>query len=307
MPSINSELFGTANELNLSSLPELSARISNGHNDPAVIREKLGVTQVKDKLFPIIQSGVRFWPYLVLAHELRNESQARVETTLREIRKEQQNYKEKRTYKREFGPLSARTFAAYRSMYEKVVERRNPATEGIQSLITMRTKFRGHPAFFEKYGSRWRKALLSLGPGAKQFGELLDDARQKKGDQHPLHIAITEVLKGKGFDSSLKKGAFCYALLRCIYGISDGKDGINTTHGQSEWVHLLARNLATPPDGLKNYRSFLPLIEKSKSAPALKNEHKKVRDQNGTVLTGLGFSTFYNLYIAHSPQGVEAE
>ena len=71
----------------------------------------------------------------------------------------------------------------------------------------------------------------------------------------------------------------------------------------SEWARLLARVLKEPTAPLSQYRHFLPLVEASIEKPALEHQHRRARADNAIVLASLGFHVFYNLYVAHLPQG----
>lgn len=305
MPTIHTDHFGIANILKCTDLLPVPPRKLLGQYDPALIREAIGVPEIRDNLFPTIQSGVRFWPYLLVAHELRDEdSRTRIETTLRGFRRRQRTHQEKGRYARAFGPRSATTFAAYRSMYRKVVARDDASTEDLRALLTMRSRYRGHPDFFIQHASAWRKALRrSMGRPGQQFARLLDRLYKEEADSSAVDRAITALLQKPGFDPWLKRGAFCYAFLRCIYGITTSIQGIRSYVGVTDWARLLARVLEKPPAPLSQYRRFLPLVEASFEKPALENLHRRARADNGIVLASLGFHVFYNLYVAHSPQG----
>jgi hypothetical protein len=93
-----------------------------GKYDPAEMRKAIGVPELSESLFPTVLSGVRFWPYLLVAHELRDEkNKATVERKLRAIHRKQRHYQDKGRYAREFGPSRFSTFVAYRRLYEKII------------------------------------------------------------------------------------------------------------------------------------------------------------------------------------------
>ena len=140
MTTIGPDNFGTANFLKCTDLLPVPPRKMLGHYDPALIREAIGVPEIRERLFPTIQSGVRFWPYLLVAHELRNEqSRTRIEKTLHGLRRRQRVSPGQRPIRqRAFGPRSATTFAPYRSMYRKVVSGRDANIEDLRLILTMR-------------------------------------------------------------------------------------------------------------------------------------------------------------------------
>ena len=122
MAAVGLQNFGTANCLSCEDLRPTHARRILGKYDRAEMREAIGVPEIQRLLFPAVQSGVRFWPYLLVAHELRDEhNKAVVEKKLRTIHRRQRNYQKQGRYTREFGPTRISTFNAYRSLYEKVI------------------------------------------------------------------------------------------------------------------------------------------------------------------------------------------
>jgi hypothetical protein len=297
--------FGTANLLKCTDLLPVSPRRTLGKYDPALMREAIGVPEIRERLFPTIQSGVRFWPYLLVAHQLRDEhSRLRIEKTLQGLRRRQRTHQDKGRYTRSFGPRSATTFAPYRSMYRNIMATQHVNAADLRSMLSMRSRYGGHPEFFLNNAHEWRKALRrSMGHPGQQFARLLDSLYKEDSDSSIVDRAITELLRKPGYDQWLRRGAFCYAFLRCVYGITTSIQGIRSFVAVSEWARLLARVLAKPPAPLSQYRRFLPLVEASIEKPALEHLHRRARADNGIVLASLGFHVFYNLYVAHSPQG----
>lgn len=307
MSTVRSGFFGTANFLSCRELLPVSPRRMLGQYDPAAIREAIGVPEIRSRCFPTIPSGVRFWPYLIVAHELRDErSRNRIEKKLQDLRRRQRHHQERGHYVRQFGPRSLSTFGAYRSMYRNVRATQNGYAAALRTLLSTRRRYRGHPRFFIENAPVWRKALRrSMGRPGQQFARLLDRLYREDSDSSVVDRAITELLQKTTYDTWLRRAAFCYAFLRCVYGITASIQGIRSFYAVTHWAKLLSRILARPPRDLARYRRFLRLIQASVEKPALENLHRRARADNGIVLASLGFHVFYNLYVAHSPQGVE--
>jgi hypothetical protein len=300
------ELFGAANILECTEMLPLR-RAWLGQYDPAAMREAIGVSEIQGNLFPTIRSGVRFWPFLLVAHELRDEgSRTRVEQHLRDLRRRQRRHQDRGRFARAFGPRTATTFAAYRSMYRNVISSRTGDGASLRSFLYTRRRYRGDPSFFIDHAQEWRTALRrSMGAPGQQFARLLDRLYKEKSDSGAVDRAITKLLRTPSFDKWLRKAAFCYAFLRCVYGITASVEGIRSIFPSSAWAEMLARILREPPADLGVYARFLPLVKASVEKPALEHLHRRARSENGIVLSSLGFHVFYNLYVAHSPQGTQ--
>lgn len=146
MLGVSAMNFGTANCLTCKELRPAPARGMLGKYDPAEMREAIGVPEIQRLLFPAVQSGVRFWPYLLVAHELRDEhNTAAVEKKLRAIHRRQRDYQKQGRYTREFGPTRISTFNAYRSLYEKVISAQEKKLSDLEALLRTRLRYRGNP------------------------------------------------------------------------------------------------------------------------------------------------------------------
>lgn len=302
MTKLSTELFGTGNYLKCDDLCPRPQRLSLGRFDPKRLRDEIGISRVRH--FPTIQAGVRFWPFLLVANELRDTaSRIKVESTLRKIRKGQLNYKKKGLYRREFGPRQLSTFRAYQSMYSNLMKMTDGNSSGLRAFLKQKKRYRGAPAFFRDNAFAWRKVLRqSMGQPGHQFAKLLTRFQTKTVDS-PVDSAIAVLLKKTTYNKQLRQAAFGYAFLRCVYGIQTKIEGIPTVVSPKDWANMLAPILSNPPRDLRRYQRFLGLVEKSKTQPVLRQMHLRARRENATVLASLGFHVFYNLYIAHTPTG----
>ncbi|HZO80051.1 MAG TPA: hypothetical protein VFB33_00015 [Candidatus Binataceae bacterium] len=307
MSGISVDNFGSANSLNCPELRPARGRSMFGKYDPAEMRKAIGVLELSGSIFPTVQTGVRFWPYLLVAHELRDErNKAVVEKKLRAIHRRQRDYQKQGLYTREFGPTRISTFNAYRSLYKKVISAQEKKLSNLQALLRTRLRYRGSPKFFTDHATEWRKALrVSMARPGREFAKLLDHLSKNQDDSSVVDRALTALLKRTKYDSMLRRGAFCYAFLRCVYGIASRVEGIPSFIPVTDWAKLLSRVLAQPSRDFKPYRRFLPLVQASVEKPALEQLHRRTRAENGIVLAGLGFHVFYNLYIAHTPAGTK--
>jgi hypothetical protein len=304
---LNQENFGSGNILDSSGL--LSDSLVHqllGQYDPRLVREEIGVTAVSAHLFPTLRSGVRFWPYLLVAHELRDEqNNSRIEAHLRRLRRLQRGYQEKGLYARAFGPRTLGSFQAYRAMYEKLMDSHTEDAEGLKAFVSGRLRYRGNPQFFLDNKNKWRTLFRrALGTPGQQFGRLLDRLYKGTPNWRVVDLAITTLLRENSYDQWLRRGALCYAFLRCVYGITESVEGIRSFYPSREWAKNLEKMLCAPPPDLRTYTRFLPIIQKSVESPALKHVHQHALEENRRVLAGLGFHVFYRMYVAHSPYGV---
>lgn len=170
------QYFGTGNFLSCSEIGDNSARRLLGVYDPRAVQQQLRVPALQRSVFPLVQSGVRFWPYLLVAHELRECSKTETERRLRGIRQLQRN----QSYSRDFGPLQFTTFRAYRAMHDKVIVSATKDAGELRKLLSTRRRYRGQASFFINNAHQWRKALRrSMGTNSQQFARLLNRLDKK--------------------------------------------------------------------------------------------------------------------------------
>jgi hypothetical protein len=264
--------FGSGNYLSCAKFAATAKRRLLGVYDPQTIQQQLGVRTVQESVFPLILSGVRFWPYLLVANELRNCSKTETEKRLRAIRLLQRN----ESYSRDFGPLKSSTFSFYRRMHQRVTSSPVSEARDLRQLLTTRRRYRGKASFFTDNASNWRKALhRSMGTNSQQFARLLNRLHKKISDASLVDLAITELLKRPAYNGALRRAAFCYAFLRCVYGIRTRIEEIPAFVSNEEWAKLLSKLLQNPSADFREYSKFKRLIEKSIDEPALGHIHGK--------------------------------
>ncbi len=296
--------IGSINILNFTNLPDGRTNLVLAVNDPIRVKKEIGLNEVSKNLFSTINSGVRFWPFLLVARDLDNtNSKQKILKRLRNIQRKQP---------KKLGPEALSTFFYYRSMYRRLKEMNDPDSEDLRNLIEDRRRnYYGDFEIFRRNRNtnKWKMALVkSMGLPGRQFAGLLNKLRDKDETENIVEEAITKILKNKsGYDEWLWKGAFSYAFLHCMYGINETEvDGnkVVSHYKASEWADILVRVLSNPntnvPDLLRNY---IPLIKRSKNTPPWRKKAESLKEQNRIVLSYLRFYTFYYLYIKPIPKG----
>lgn len=283
MPKLH---FGSANFLDLSAERLKKPAAPLNIYDPIKVKDALGLDTIS--VFPLIIVGVRWWPYLFVARDYNNRKDPNLSPIVS---------RQKEVF-RFGGPETKSSFSRYRSMYEKIYY---SYSEDLLSFIQDKHHYyNGKQTWiYEKYSRKWRKLLRnSMGKPGMQYAKLLDSLNKKgEGPEE----AITWILQRPSkFTDVLWKGCFCYALLRCLYGVKESVyESIVPHYRSDEWQTLLKKILRSkggrvPPA----WRQFLPHLERPRP---FRHAHRKLAAIGRRVLPGLGFYTFYNLYIRHTP------
>lgn len=63
-------MFGSANILKLEKLPGRHNLGELAANDPIRVKQEIHLNEVSEKLFSTINTGVRYWPFLLVARDL---------------------------------------------------------------------------------------------------------------------------------------------------------------------------------------------------------------------------------------------
>ena len=155
--------LGSANVLDLQSLPG-AGQAKLYLNDPVRVKKEIGVEAVTDLVFPYVKTGVRYWPFLLVARDLEGKRRNVVETRLSSIKKHQ------RIESR--GPGKWTSFGRYRSMYQAI-----PDDSKLGKFLSHKGRvYRGDFAFFAGREKAWKAALLrTLGKSAQAFAGLLKE------------------------------------------------------------------------------------------------------------------------------------
>lgn len=301
--------IGTSGYLNLSGTPDHRSRSDLGLHDPARLRDSLQVTSLADAVFPGIVTGVRFWPFLLIARDL--ETNGKKPGAVRTLKKLKEIANKHKTDTRissatRIGPKTLNSFRPYQSMYRTLLEKSEvKITQQLKPLADFftdrRRKYRGDLEFFLVNKKAWRSALYkSLGKPGKDFARLIeqDDAIKTLWD------AIEEILeKPKNFDLILVEAASAYALLVCLYGQME--NGQIYGGGSRPLAKLLIKLIKKMPDlPVKRYANLLTLAAQS-SQPPLAKIQLRARRENRRVLAMLRFGTFWNLYRRPCPNALE--
>jgi hypothetical protein len=303
-------IIGSANILDLEKFQDERGSEILDPNDPIRVKKELGLGDITENLFPTINTGVRYWPFLLVARDLyKSRSKEAVQKKLKQInaRQDQKN----------IGPLKFSTFLYYRGMFRRI--KGNDSSDSLdlrRFLNDRRRKYDGNFDFFQRNGNekKWKRVLVkSMGIPGKQFANLLGrlakyEKRKANNNDNEIHIvdrAITHILDNKHkYDKLLWKGAFCYAFLRCMYGIND-LEQVNPPAQVKKWAESLTRALGSPKGReLRHLRKYIPLIIRSTASPPWKNKSKEMKNKNRNVLSNIRFFVFYNLYIRPSPKRV---
>jgi hypothetical protein len=295
-------VVGSLNIIKCDNLPDGRSNLLLAANDPIRVKREIGLADVSENLFSTINSGVRFWPFLFVARDLDNtNSRQRIVSTLLSIQKNQPQ--------QNIGPASPNTFDYYRSMYRRLKERDDPDSASLRSFIQdRRKKYVGDFKTFLQNGNerKWKKALVkSMGIPGKQFAKLLDSLRDKDDTVDIVEEALSIILRNRSrYDTWLWRGAFCYAFLRCMYGIYEADSDKPTTPREVfEWADLLIHVLRSGKIGLNDHLiKYIPLLEKSKKSPPWKKESVLLSKRNRRILSNLRFHAFYRLYLHPAPK-----
>lgn len=282
--------FGSANFLDLSGERLKRPVAPLNIYDPIAVKAALGLNTLE--VFPLITVGVRWWPFLFLARDYQSRKAPNLSPIVN---------RQKEVF-RYGGPETASSFDRYKSMYWTICERRHikPTNALLAFIDDNHHSYDGSQAswIYRKYAKKWRALLRnSMGEPSIQYAKLLD--RLNKKEQGPEE-AITHILKHpKQFPNVLWKGAFCYALLRCLYGVKETTDNIIPHYRSEEWHALLKKTLKSKGQHVPaTWKQFLPHLEHPKS---FRHAHKKLAAIGRKVLSGLGFYTYHDLYIRHTP------
>lgn len=310
--------IGSANVISLEKMPDRRELGKLAANDPIRVKQEICLNEVSKNLFSSINGGVRYWPFLLVARDLYHvRSDQRIITELYRI----QRYHRKHYQKKRVGPGTLATFQYYQSMYERLVDQndkdptvRKQSEELRKFVEDKRRKYVGDFDVFHRSGNerKWKKALIkATGIAGKQFAQLLTEIENSNVDitrsTDIVEQAITDILNNKAkFDSMLWYGAFCYAFLRCMYGINN-IDGIKLHSNAKDWANKLYEVLTSPmAKGIPiNLKKYAHLIARAKKSPPWKNMTVTMQEDNRRVLSNLRFLVFYNLYIQPTPKGFD--
>lgn len=314
-------LFGFPNCLSLSDLPKRASGPWQTDDSPPVIKAALGITGggtpegeaddeqtgIAGRVFPAVRTAVRAWPYLFVARDYGGRSTRSLRRRLARIKSAARRQPGIR-WGPTNGPASPSTFQQYVAMLEDVEQRRGNQWRRLQSFLSRSNRrFTGSAEFLRRYERQWRSAFLqAMGKDARQFERLLlSTAGRDNGGGRGLEGAITEALRRRGIREGLKRAAFAYASIRCLYGRVAGRD-IDRHPLHDDWMVAIDRwRLGDRFVGGPHRERVLKLLKQAKEqgAPPLRHEHRRLRGLGRSrrqadrhiVLASVGFVPFYSL------------
>jgi len=296
--------LGSAGFLDLRDAFDKRRYIDLGDHDPARLRSSLNVNAIAQEVFPHIMTGVRFWPFLLVARDLDKDSRnrsgdSRVLTKLRKIAAAQRQHPGVTSSTR-IGPRSIATFRPYQGMFRSICNRKDKrhVLKLARFLFDRRRSYSGDLKFFTKHEKAWKRALWSsLGQPGKEFARFISNPHiQDVGD------AIFKIhQKPDRFHAKLIEAATAHALLVCLYGIVDQGE-VYSAEKAGEQASLLLKLIRKRPNlPAARYAQWIRLAARS-SRPPFAEVTKKARKENKRILSQLRFATFWYLYRRPNPR-----
>ena len=286
-------------------------------SDPSNISELLGATEIAEEAFPVVTTGVRYWPWLLVARDFSGRYKQTRKAMLRLLPAIRRRVNRTGVFAfSRLGPTSIGTFGYYRSMYKKIADL--PESNPIKRFIEdARRQFDGSQVhIFERSEGDWRRALSATdgtSRAAHQFAQQLNRLKRRDGLIDGPEKAITYILKHyRRFDARLWKACFCYSAFRCLYGIADpNQEGEGGTKRKAskhelhrEWARLLVSILDAKPKGVRP--EWYRLRRHIKVSV---NSFGKVYEQEDQrrVLRTFRFYTFFYLHSRSVPRAARDE
>jgi hypothetical protein len=296
--------LGSANYLDLSGLPGRRSSEPLRIDDPRRVKKDIGITEAAEAVFPFLVSGVRFWPFLLVARDY-------VEKGITDKALQRLRGICGRQGLGRVGPTARASFRAYVSMCRRLRDE-GVGTPLERFIFDRRRDYRGDPVTWN-LESTWKKVFIqSLGPSAKSFAGILRDVEKRDAADSDADIgnverAIGIVLSDRRWreDGRLWKAAACYAFLRCMYGVNT-IDGIRAHIKSEEWAaRLRTALLCNPPVEGERLRRYLgPIRSAELGAPPWGKLARSLLADGRRVLADLRFHTFHSLYMRPTPRAL---
>jgi hypothetical protein len=298
--------LGSANVLDLGAMPGVGSGVLHAH-DPTRVKEAIELTGATDAVFPYIKTGVRFWPFLLVARDLDGKGARAIGAHLKRVRATQPIGRQNR------GPGTLASFGAYRSMHAEVA--RGPNTALKRFLLDRRRTYDGRFAIFARHETVWRRALVAtLGRAAAEFAKLLVVQQKRAVDAEEV-IALSDVertisyaLAAPSTSGHLWHACACYAFLRCMYGVRETSTKVVPAFKSEEWAAQLAAaiRMGKRPEA-RHFERFAGPIARAFERPPWGHLHRSLQKEDRQIFSDLRFHTFANLYLRPSPQGYGSE
>lgn len=303
MPKTPIVNVGTANTLSFEGVPSRQKLMNLSPNDPKSIRASLELNELELRLFPLVTTGARLWPYLQTARDFRGRGKLVV---LHELERLGRVHKLER-----FGPRSLSTFQSYESMLRRIdnppnTVRKSDVKELQSFLRDKRRSFNGSRWFFNRYEKKWKSLFRkSMGNHSRQFADLIFKI-QKNSEGRGERMSIVDIvesaiskilLRPNQYDVILRNGAFAYAFMRYMYGINT-IEGVHLHTKAEDWGPLLLKRVRLE----KSLARFQILIGHAHSHPPLGRLHSRLKKQGRMILASLKFHAFAALYLSATPR-----
>jgi hypothetical protein len=299
---LNTLALGSANVLDLSGMPGTQSDVLHAH-DPTRVKEAIGLTKATDVVFPYLKTGVRFWPFLLLARDIDGLGPRAILAHLTRVRAAQPLGRQNR------GPGTPASFGAYRSMYAEIGNGQDTALK--RFLLDGRRAYDGRFAIFARHEMAWRKALVTtLGPSAAEFAKLLIAQRGRTVAAEEA-VALTDVertisdaLAAPATSGRLWHACACYAFLRCMYGVRETSTKVVPAFKSEDWAAQLASAIRSGKrDQARFFERYAGPIARAHERPPWGHIHRTLQKEDRQIFSDLRFHTFANLYLRPSPLG----
>jgi len=290
--------LGTGNILDISGVPGRAHGEDRRWDSPVVIRERLGLERLENDLFPLLVTGVSLWPFLAIAQNSQRAVKA-TETLRKDLG-------------RRVGPKERGSLRPYRSMYARIRNSHSPGAKALLRFLDAKAEaFSGKLRCFGRHEKIWKRLLLdACGSPGKDYCR----AARSAGRDARVDDVVDWILShpGQVRNRDLKRAAFSYAFLVCLFGDFD-KDEKKVWPRKwyaERWpARLLERRWWSDPNhgGIRfepRYRKCLEWIRKNPDAePPLAHVTKRFRKDDRPVLAGLRLGVFHRLYYRPTPAG----
>jgi hypothetical protein len=303
-------MYGSFNDLEITKVSDSKFNDALNPESPQAIRKYFELDKLDKELFPLLVTGVSAWPFLTLAMKYNNDTQKDSNEIFR-ITKEFRKNLNRNGGKLKVGPTSINSLRPYRTIAKNIIEAKDkPQVRELYNFLR-KQNFNGDPKFFVRYNKEklWQEAFLKAnGKPAIGFVNAYTEIKRKKAKEEEVYFGeiITLILKKNRdhYNEIIWKGAFGYAMLRCLFGHFDKNAEeevkVQANYYALEWKKLLLKILDEKSEpkynGVSRYKQLLNQINDEKSIAPLANITKRYRANDKPVLTSFRMHLFYKLY-----------
>lgn len=302
-------MYGSFNDLEITKVSESKFNDDLNPESPQAIRIFFELDALDKELFPLLVTGVSAWPFLTLT--IKDENLTKKDRKrIFDITKAFRAKLKAKGGSSIVGPASENSLRPYESVAKNIkAQKDRPHVMNLYNFL-MSQNFNGDPKFFVSHDreGRWKKAFKKAnGLPAKGLINAYEEIKNRNANNEKVDLnkIVTLILKKPRdcYNETLWKGAFGYAMLRCLFGHFDRnetKDNVFLSDSALEWKKLLVRildeKLYAKYNGVSRYKQLLNQINNETSIPPLANITQRYRANDKPVLTSFRLHTFYNLY-----------